>query len=315
MQKSDVVFWETPERLSVRKNQKWMERAAQAAVAHRRKLKVILGVKDADILQVNVFALYTLGTVKKCVLKSIAQCLPSLPGLTMIFYPVTPKRLHRNTIEDNGAIEASASAAVGASDPFQAAGGVSDSDSDVDAEVHDFDGEGALPEALTSLHSVKSAAQRNAQLAADCHDVDKIIEFSNSEEHYPRRLHFLHQKDGVGECATTAAMVLLPTNEEGGVNMASLSESVMLRSGTYTEVPVSTQFVGVSQKLALQARRAMAEGGSFTNIVQSERCQRFAASKVSRSQLGSGLHETWIRDQQGFCGSYRFRCKALYMGA
>ena len=122
MQQSDVVFWETPERLSVRKNQKWMERAAQAAVAHRWKLKVILGVKDADILQVNVFALYTLGTVKKCVLNTIAKFLPSLPGLTMIFYPVTPKRLHRNTIEDNGAIEASASAAVGA---FQAASSLS----------------------------------------------------------------------------------------------------------------------------------------------------------------------------------------------
>ena len=126
-------------------------------------------------------------------LNSIAQCLPSLPGLVVIFYPVTPKRLHRNTIENHGAIEASASAAVGA-----AAGGISDSDSDVDAEVHDFDGEGALLEALTSLHSVKSAAQRSAQLAADCHEVDKVIAFSISEERYPKRLHFLHQKDGVG---------------------------------------------------------------------------------------------------------------------
>ena len=52
----------------------------------------------------------------------------------------------------------------------------------------------------------------------------------------------------------------------------------------------------------------MAEGGSFTNVVQSERCQRFAASKVSRSQLGSGLHETWIRDLLKTCTT-----KALYI--
>ena len=49
------------------------------------------------------------------------------------------------------------------------------SDSDVDAEVHDFDGDGVLPEALTSLHSVKSYAQRQAQLAQDCHEVDRLI--------------------------------------------------------------------------------------------------------------------------------------------
>ena len=32
-----------------------------------------------------------------------------------------------------------------------------------------------LPEVLTSLHTVKSAAQRNAQPAADCHEVDRVV--------------------------------------------------------------------------------------------------------------------------------------------
>ena len=112
----------------------------------------------------------------------------------------------------------------------------------------------------------------------------------------------------MGESATTAAMVILPTNEEAGVNLTSLSESVMFRFGTYVEVPIATQFVGISKKLAQQARRAMTEGGTFANVVQSERCQRFAASKVSRSPLGSGLHQTWIRDLLKTCTT-----KALYI--
>ena len=114
----------------------------------------------------------------------------------------------------------------------QAAVGASDSDSDVDAEVHDFDAQGALPEVLTALHTVKSGPQRNAQLAADCHEDDKVVAFCDSCEGYPKRLHFLHQKDGVGESATTAAMVLVSTNDQGGVNLTSLSEFVMSRSGT-----------------------------------------------------------------------------------
>ena len=77
MQQSDVVFWEMPERSSLRKDPKWMEHAAQAAVAHRRKLKHIMGVKDGDILQDKVFALYSLGTVEKkgCLTPSRSVCL------------------------------------------------------------------------------------------------------------------------------------------------------------------------------------------------------------------------------------------------
>ena len=58
----------------------WMEHAAQAAVAHRRKLKQIMCVKDGGILQVNVFALYSLGTVKKGCLtpsRSVCLCFPA----------------------------------------------------------------------------------------------------------------------------------------------------------------------------------------------------------------------------------------------
>ena len=64
MQASDVVFWEPPQRVGMKRNPDWLSQAVKASVAHRRDLKTILGVKDHDICQVNVFALYTLGTAK-----------------------------------------------------------------------------------------------------------------------------------------------------------------------------------------------------------------------------------------------------------
>ena len=65
MQQSDVVYWEPPQRVGMKKNKTWLAKAVTASVAHRRNLKTILGVKDSDICQVYVFALYALGTAKK----------------------------------------------------------------------------------------------------------------------------------------------------------------------------------------------------------------------------------------------------------
>ena len=62
MQRSDVVFWEPPQRVGMKRNPDWLYKAVTASVAHRRNLKTILGLKEAEICQVNVFALYTLGT-------------------------------------------------------------------------------------------------------------------------------------------------------------------------------------------------------------------------------------------------------------
>jgi hypothetical protein len=91
MQVSDVVFWEPTERVGLKANRKWLASAATACNSHRRKLRDIMGVKESDILQINVFCLYALGTAKKGVLDEIAAAVKSLKGLAVIFYPVTPK--------------------------------------------------------------------------------------------------------------------------------------------------------------------------------------------------------------------------------
>ena len=46
----------------------------------------------------------------------------------------------------------------------------------------------------------------------------------------------------------TAACVLLPTEEEPGVNVQPLAESTMFRSGMYTNVPVPSSYVNVSKR-------------------------------------------------------------------
>ena len=87
MQRSDLVYWQQPHRIGM-KNKAWLGKAVTASVAQRRDLRTILGgVKDSDICQVNVFALYTLGTAMKNTLDAIAQSLEKLPGLTLVFLP------------------------------------------------------------------------------------------------------------------------------------------------------------------------------------------------------------------------------------
>ena len=138
----------------------------------------------------------------------------------------------------------------------------SGSDSDVDADAHDFTADGVLPEALTSLHTVKTATERAAQLAQDCHQVQTTIGMSDIATRYPKGLHFMHQADSSGDCSTTAAMFLIPTHDSPDIKATSLAQSQAFRSGSYTDVPVPTDWAKVSKKLAMQARRAMAEKAS-----------------------------------------------------
>ena len=64
LQGSDALFWTLETRRKMSSNKAWLHSAVGEAMEHRRKLKAIVGVKDDDIFQVNVFPLYTLGTYK-----------------------------------------------------------------------------------------------------------------------------------------------------------------------------------------------------------------------------------------------------------
>ena len=70
----------------MKRNKTWLAKAVTASVAHRRDLNTILGVKDSDICQANVFALCSLGPAKKNTLVAIAQSLEKVawhdPGVS-----------------------------------------------------------------------------------------------------------------------------------------------------------------------------------------------------------------------------------------
>ena len=228
-----------------------------------------------------------------------------------MFVPVIPKKLRQKTVVEGNA----SAAAVGAGDADMdaaSAASQSGSDSDVDADAHDFTADGVLPEALTSLHTVKSAPERSAQLAADWHLVSTIVGMADISERYPKNLHFLHQADAVGDCSTTAAMLLVPTHDTAGVNIPSLEESQAFRSGSYTGVPVPADFIKVSKKFATQSKRIMAEKGMLDNTSVSVAAVgvagpvRYATSKIARGQLGSGLHQVWMKDIIKHCWGQKF---------
>ena len=219
-------------------------------------------------------------------------------------FPVIPKKLKRKLV-------GSTAVGVGGGNDEESVSGGSGSDSDVDASAHDFTAEGLLPEALTSVHMVKTPHERAAQLAADCHEVRSTIGMADIGVRYPRNLHFLHVADQGGDRSTTEAMLLIPTGDGDGVNMTSFGESVALRTGSYTDVPVPTEWINVSRKLATQAKRIMAEQGSMdmtTRSVVGDSGVRFATNKITRAQLGGGLHDMWIRDFIKTCGT-----KSLYL--
>ena len=151
---------------------------------------------------------------------------------------------------------------------------------------------------------MKKTQERAAQLAADYHEVRSVVGMADIQMRYPKDLHFL-QTDEHGEQSSTEAMLLLPTQDSDGIKMTSLCESVALRKSTYQEVPVPSEWIKVSHKLAMQARRSMAEHCMMdlsTKAAVGATGLRHAATKIARGQFGVELHEVWIRDLIKSCG-------------
>ena len=206
--------------------------------------------------------------------------------MTLVFFPVIPKKLKRVS---NGAAAALGAFACG--DASADAGEESGADSDFCPDGHDFNADGVLPAALTSMHTVKTASECAAQLASYWHDVTCTVGMAEITARYPTMLNFIHTVDAAGERNTTAALLLLPTHEMVGVNMGSLAESQALRSGTYTDVPVPSEWIKVSKKLAMQAKRAMTENGMMDTSTCSAvgGCgMQYRLNQVARAQLGRG---------------------------
>ena len=289
MQQSEFVIWEVEAKKALKKNVSWLNSAAEECVVHRRRVRTLVGCKDEDILQVNVFPLYNFGTLKKGVLRQIKSVLANLKGISIVFYPFMPRNPRRKT----DGTQTLAFGSLDADEDDDAKSG--NSDSDADDEVHDFVN-GELPEALTASFTVRSGPQRAAQLSSDCLEVDTELGLANTERRYMKRLSFLHAADASGHTDCTQAMVLLPVDEEPGVKTQALAEATLCKAGMYTGVPVPHQFLTISKKAQQQAKRAMSEDWKWDKALNADSNPRFAAAKLTRSQLGTGLHQAWITD-------------------
>ena len=227
----------------------------------------------------------------------------NLKGLHMCLYPIMASNTHRklDAVTGLGAPTSQEDSQPLAAPPTPV------SDSDADEDLHDYvDGE--LPEALTAAYSVKSPLQKAAQLAADCMMVDSNLGLANTERRFLKRLVFEHCPDRENKTDSTHAMVLVPVQEQAGLKTACITEATMFKSGIYNNVPIPTTFLSVSRKAAFGAKRALDENWKYDKLEQPETGLRFAASKVSRGQLGEPLHECWMKDLVKTCNT-----KVLYI--
>jgi hypothetical protein len=175
--------------------------------------------------------------------------------------------------------------------------------------MHDFGCDGnLLPDTITRVHAVRSSNQRAAQLAADHIDIDTAVGLADIAVRYPKHVTFLHVKDSHGDKDATLALLLIPTETEPGINMDSLKESTMFGGATFLEVPVPVTMQAITQKLALQAKRALIDHWCFDKECPRDAGQRFSLSKTCRGQVGVELHQIWLKDLAKTCDK-----KCLYI--
>ena len=109
-------------------------------------------------------------------------------------------------------------------------------------------------------------------------------------------------------------MLLVPTHDSPGVNREHLAESQAFRAGSFRDVPVAADWIKVSKKTAMSARRAIAERGQLdAHALGAVGSMRYSASKIARAQLGQGLHKAWMTDLIKHCGTKAFLFVILHM--
>ena len=301
MQQSECVCWQPLARVGLKTRKAWVLPAVEEAMSHRARLKTIIGCKDSDSLQVNVLPRYHFGTSKNKMQQS-KYALPSLNGLTIVFYLCMCRKQARKA-ESISVVAAASGAGAQDADGVDSHADVNSEDSDADEDMHGYV-DGVLPEALTSAYSVKSPLQKAAQLSVDWMQVDGELGLANPERRFLKRV-FEHVPDREGKTESTHAMVLIPTEEEAGLNTTCLAEATMFKSGMYNNVLVPSHFVSCSKKAAYGAKRAMSESWKYdkSKLLQLESGTRFASSKVNRGQLGEGLRQEWMNDLVRVCNT------------
>ena len=129
---------------------------------------------------------YQFGTLKIYHLQQINSALPSLKGLTIIFYPCMRRKQARKA-ESISVVAAASGAAAQDADGVDSHADVNSEEPDADEDMNDYV-DGVLPQGLTPAYSVKSPLQKAAQLSADWMQVDGELGLANPERRFLNRV-------------------------------------------------------------------------------------------------------------------------------
>ena len=94
----------------------------------------------------------------------------------------------------------------------------------------------------------------------------------------------------------TEAIVLYPLEED---DVTGMERSAVMKHAMMTEAPISSEYVNVSRKIAMNARMKMQDHWAFE--VASGTSAYHCASKVGCGQLGAETHELVLKDLAKHC--------------
>ena len=109
------------------------------------------------------------------------------------------------------------------------------------------DGE-LLPETFTRVSTIATSNEKAAQLLAVHMQVDSTLGLPEIRICYLKHLSFLHVKDSYGDGEVSHAMALLPTEDQLGVSLDSLKESIMFQSGIYQNVELPSTCMTIRRR-------------------------------------------------------------------
>ena len=289
-QNSDLVMSPSQMASGIARGGKWITQAVLLAESNLKQLAKLHRTHVEEIAVVNVWALSALGTYKSQVVHQIHSILRSMPGIHLVYLPLVPSDTHARTnkFTSLGACQQDEQSAAGADDG-SASGGENDHDFNLD--------EGCLPEVLTKAAAKLPPKILARSLAKDHHEIERILgTLSDPPTHCWHRTRIAHKADNVGFKDNTDLLVLYPLDED---DMTGMERSAILKQTVLTEVPIASEYVSISRKVAMNAKMKMQEHWEFevargTSVYQ-------CASKVGRGQLGTDTHEHVLKDLVKTC--------------
>ena len=241
---------------------KWLPVCASAARTNSQRLRQHLRVEASEVATLNVVSLNNLGPLRAQAMQKLQQELPHFDGITLVVYPLVPRRAFSRTIEAVDSADEMPDEIVGDGDETDDETGDEMSGVDEAAAVGASD---SLPDSVTKCSSRLSLKQRTANLNADRQAIERALTVelgsTPAPTHYANSVNVIHEQDAGGNRKVIQAVMAVPTSEES----TGLEQSISLRHGAFVDVENPTSFVVATRREAARARREMMEGWSFAS--------------------------------------------------